>query len=252
MRARKRKDTDAYGAELLSAYRDPRGKLEITEREDGLVAASAWPPRYFAEYSAWSEREKRAARLARGHVLDVGCGAGRFALYLQRRGLRVTAIDNSAGAIRVCRLRGVKNARLLSITEVKLFKPGTFDTIMMMGNNFGLFGSRSRTKSLLKDFFRITGAKAQIIAETVDPYYTRDPLHHAYQRANRKRGRMSGQIRMRVRHKNVKGPWMDYLLVSREEMRLLVKGTGWKISRFISDTGPGYTAILTKQEAKRS
>jgi SAM-dependent methyltransferase len=247
MRARKRKNADAYGAELLGAYRDPRGTFEITEREDGLVAASAWPPRYFAEYPAWSEREKRAGRMARGHVLDVGCGAGRFALYLQKRGLRVTAIDNSAGAIRVCRLRGVKNARLLSIIEVKRFETGAFDTIMMMGNNFGLFGSRTRTKSLLKDFFRITSAKAQIIAETVDPYHTRDPLHRAYQKANRKRGRMSGQIRLRIRYKNVKGPWMDYLLVSREEMRSLVKGTGWKISRFISDTGPGYTAILAKE-----
>src|SRR5262249_22088209 len=158
----------------------------------------------------------------------------------------------SAGAIRVCRLRGVKNARLLAITEARQLGPGTFDTIMMMGNNFGLFGSRTRTKSLLKDFFRITSAKAQIIAEAVDPYHTRDRLHRAYQKANRKRGRMSGQIRIRIRYKNVRGPWMDYLLVSREEMRLLVKDTGWKISRFISDTGPGYTAILTKQEAKRS
>ncbi|MDG6899020.1 MAG: class I SAM-dependent methyltransferase [Nitrososphaerota archaeon] len=45
----------------------------------------------------------------KGKVLDVGCGAGRVALYLQGWGLDVVGVDNSPFALRVARLRGVRN-----------------------------------------------------------------------------------------------------------------------------------------------
>lgn len=55
---------------------------------------------------------------AQGHVLDVGCGSGRHTIYLQDKGLAVTGIDESPGAVEVCRLRSVKDARLLNVWEV--------------------------------------------------------------------------------------------------------------------------------------
>jgi SAM-dependent methyltransferase len=87
-----RKDTDSYGALLLSALKTSgQGVVEITEREDGFIAASNWPPRYFSEHPGWTKRERQAIQLVKGRVLDIGCGAGRFALHLQRKGLEVTA-----------------------------------------------------------------------------------------------------------------------------------------------------------------
>ena len=89
------------------------------ERDDGLISTNLGPARYFSTLADWNPEEKRAARLVRGRVLDVGCGAGRFALYLQMLGLPVTAIDNSSGAVKVCRLRGVKDrVQLASVIEV--------------------------------------------------------------------------------------------------------------------------------------
>jgi SAM-dependent methyltransferase len=243
---RKHSNHDAYGAELLGAYRNPCGVLEIVERDDGLISTNLGPARYFSKFADWNPDEKRAARLVRGRVLDVGCGAGRFALYLQMLGLTVTAIDNSPGAVKVCRLRGVKDVRLLSITEIGKFRPSSFDTVIMMGNNFGLFGGRHRAKILLRRLYRITSAKGQIIASATDPYTTTDPLHLAYQKANRKQGRMCGQLRLRIRHANIIGPWFDYLLASRKEMAELLRGTGWIVSRVISHRGPGYIAVVVK------
>lgn len=244
-----KKNEDAFGAELLAAY-DKRGRrsMEIVEREDGLIEASSWPQRYFSEHSAWTRRERQAIRLVKGRVLDVGSGAGRFALYLQKRGHDVTAIDNSPGAVKVCKLRGVKKARLLSIMDVHKLKAGSFDTVIMMGSNFGLFGGFNRARRLLRDFDRVTSDEGRIIAETVDPYQTSNPLHHWYQRLNRRRGRMAGQLRLRVRHAKTIGPWFDYLLVSRKELRQIVDGTPWRIARIISDKGPGYTAVLQKRK----
>jgi hypothetical protein len=83
----------------------------------------------------------------------------------------------------------------------------------------------------------------------VDPYQTTEKLHLAYQRRNRAQGRMSGQLRIRIWHKNVIGAWFDYLLVSQKEMKQILAGTGWEISKVLSDKGPGYTAIITKAKA---
>ncbi len=48
---------------------------------------------------------------------------------------------------------------------------------------------------------------------------------------------MGGQVRIRVRYEKYVTPWFDYLLVSREEMSDILKGTGWKIERFLPPPG---------------
>jgi hypothetical protein len=116
----------------------------------------------------------------------------------------------------------------------------------MFGNNFGLFGSFTRAKRLLKELHRITTVRAVLLAESRDPYDTDEAAHRKYQHANTRRGRMAGQIRIRVRYHECVGPWFDYLLVSRIEMEQILSGTGWRVERFIEDTGPAYVAVIGK------
>jgi SAM-dependent methyltransferase len=240
------KHHDAYGSELMAVFRGATDTVEIVERDDHFISMSTWPPRYFGQYSTWTKREKQAMRLVRGRVLDIGSGAGRFGLYLQQEGFDVTGIDNSPGVIKVCKLRGYRKARVMSITEIHRFKPESFDTVIMMGNNFGLFGGYKQARRLLRRMYRITPPGGRIIAETVDPYQTTNPMHTGYHRFNRRRGRMGGQLRIRVRHNNVIGPWFDYLLVSQAELKKILRGTGWQVTRIIPEKGPGYTVVLEK------
>ena len=92
---------DGYGEMLLAALDESGGEmLEIVERDDGLIMASRFGlGYYFAPYGKWPLRQRRALRLARGRVLDVGAGAGRVALHLQQKGHEVVAIDSSPGEI---------------------------------------------------------------------------------------------------------------------------------------------------------
>ena len=106
-------------------------------------------------------------------MLDIGCGAGRHSLYLQNaKGLDVLGIDVSPLAIKVCRLRGLKKARVMSISELS-FKEKSFDTLLMMGGNFGLLGNPKKAKWLLRRFYKMTSDQAVIITHTLDPLQNR-------------------------------------------------------------------------------
>jgi SAM-dependent methyltransferase len=239
---------DAYGRQLLAQFNSKNPTAEIIEREDNYIDTGSDAGWYFSEYEQWPALERQAIGRAQGRVLDVGCGAGRHSLYLQQKGLDVTGIDNSPGAIEVCKLRGLNNAVVRSVAEVDAFEPNSFETILMLGNNFGLFGDAGNAKSILQKFSRITSARAQIIAGTRNPYRTDSQEHLEYHELNRRRGRMPGQIRMRVRYGKAVGEWFDYLFVSPEEMREIVADTDWRVREFIgSDSdGANYYAVIVR------
>ncbi len=241
-------------AKILGANQDAHGHLmydffkgqevfEIVERDDGYFQALPMTL-YFGEYRKWPRIEREAIRYVRGRVLDVGCGAGRHALYLQKKRFDVLGIDVSPLAVKVSRLRGVKKARVVSFEDASS-RLGVFDTVLMMGNNFGLFQSFRKARVLLRGLREMTGEGARIVAEVRDPYKTRDPDHLAYHKRNRTLGRMAGQVRIRVLYRKFATPWFDYLFVSRDEMKQILQGTGWKAKWFIG-RGPGYIAVIEK------
>lgn len=239
-----RPDQDAFGKEMLDHLEKGEG-FEAIERDDGYMDLSGGPAPYFAPYPKWPPHQRKAMRFVCGRVLDVGCGAGRAALHLQGKGHEVVGIDASPLAVEVCRRRGVRDARVVPIERVRP-ELGCFDTVVMLGNNFGLFGGFDKARRLLARFRRITVAGARIVAETVDPYNTDNPAHLAYHERNRTRGRMGGQIRIRVRYKEYVGNWFDYLFVSRDELASILDGTGWRLRRTIDTDGPPYIAVIDR------
>ena len=105
------KNADACGAELWDYYTTKKDNREIVERDDNFIDGDRkgyGGSVYVAEYKNWSRIEKKAIAYARGRVLDIGCGAGKHALYLQKKGLDVTGIDLSPLAVKICRLRGFR------------------------------------------------------------------------------------------------------------------------------------------------
>jgi SAM-dependent methyltransferase len=240
-----REQEDAYGRLVLD-YFEGRPALEIVEREGGFINASGYgPDAYFAPFRRWPKHERAALRLVRGRVLDVGCGAGRVAIELQERGHDVVGIDISPLALEVARRRGAKDVRELAVTQVGP-ELGRFDTIVMFGNNGGLLGSRGRAPWLLRRFKSVTEPGARILAASTDPYTTDNSEHLAYHERNRRRGRMGGQLRIRIRHGSYKTPWFDYLLASPEELAELASGTGWGLTRVIGEGEPSYVGVLER------
>jgi len=238
---------DAFGQEVWDHFKGER-HFEIVERDDGFIDAGSFGGLvYFAKFDDWENIDKEAIKYAKGKTLDIGCGAGRHALYLQNKKFDVTGIDNSPLAIKVCKERGLEKAFVLPIVEVETLLPEKFDSILLLGHNFGLFGSFQEARSLLAKIGNVTNPGAIIISTTRDPYQSTEAVHEEYQQKNLAEGRMGGQLRLRIRHKKLIGSWFNYLFVSKEELKHIVEGSGWKVKEFIGNEEPEYGVILEKE-----
>ncbi len=238
--------TDAFGRALLDwsmGGTDP----EIIERDDGFWEFGAGYELYQAPFDQWLAAERASVRYVRGRVIDIGCGAGRVPLYLQSRGFEVVGLDSSALAVRAARRRGVQQAWRLSLDDVAP-KMHSFDTIVLFGNNFGVFGTPERLRRVLSDWAHRTPRRARILAGSTNPYCGGAPgLTRDYYFGNRDAGRMPGQVRLRIRYRRRVGPWFDWLFVSRREMRTVLRGTGWHQSRILGGASSApYVAVLEK------
>jgi SAM-dependent methyltransferase len=227
------------GPRPVLGSRTPVPVMELVERDDGFLSAAP-AARYLAEPPDWPDSDRAALRWCTGRVLDVGAGAGRFSLALQERRIQVTALDISPGAIEVCRVRGVHDAVVSTVERHR----GDYDTFLLWCNNLGLLGSAHAAPGFLRALGALAAPGARLVGQSTDPYATNDPVHLAYQQQNRWHGRMSGQLRVRVRHRAMATGWFDYLLCAPAELRTLTEGTGWRLES-VDDTEPSrYTAIL--------
>lgn len=149
-------------------------ETNISEADDMSVAY------LFRSYNEMPKLEKKALQLAKGKILDVGCGAGSHSLYLQEKGFDVTAIDISPNAIKACQLRGVKNARVQNLLEVgndpSESEPAKqkFDTILLLMNGTGIFGTLAETSKYLLKLKSLLNPNGQILIDSSDIIYMFD------------------------------------------------------------------------------
>jgi SAM-dependent methyltransferase len=240
---------DAYavrtgkGPRPLAGGRVPRPVIEVIERDDGLINGAP-ADHYLGEPDEWQPHDHRALRLCRGQVLDIGVGAGRTAIELQRRGMAVTGLDTSPGAIDIARRRGLRDTVVTTIDAYAARAATRYDTFLMLGNNLGLLEGVDRAPVFLAALARLAKPGARIIAQGTDPYGTTDPVHVAYHRRNRERGRLGGQLRLRLRYRMLATEWFDYLNCSADELEKLLAGTGWRLKSVDDVDRPYYLAVM--------
>ncbi|GGI57037.1 class I SAM-dependent methyltransferase [Winogradskyella haliclonae] len=157
---------DIFGKALLEYYNNNYTEDIVTwtniSDKDSLPL-----PYLFRAYSEMPKLEQKALQLAKGKVLDVGCGSGSHSLYLQDKGFEVKAIDISKGAIDVAKKRGIIHAEhkaLLDETE-------TFDTILLLMNGTGIFQEFTLVSNYLKHLKSLLNPNGQILIDSSDIKY---------------------------------------------------------------------------------
>lgn len=163
---------DLFGKAILDYQTNNSPEDLITETS--ISEADEMSVAYlFRNYSEMPKLEQKALQLAKGKVLDVGCGAGSHALELQNeRKLDVTAIDISENAVKTCQLRGIENVKVANILD--LDSENKFDTILLLMNGTGIFGTLNETAKYLQKLKSLLNEGGQILIDSSDLIYMFD------------------------------------------------------------------------------
>jgi SAM-dependent methyltransferase len=162
---------DLFGKAILdyqtnNSPEDLITQTTISEEDEMSVAY------LFRSHKEMPTMEQKALELAKGKVLDVGCGAGSHSLYLQNElSLEVTAIDISSNAIQACSLRGIKDAR---VQDVMKLENETYDTILLLMNGAGMCGRLKNIPIFLLKLKSLLNPGGQILLDSSDIIYMFD------------------------------------------------------------------------------
>ncbi len=238
--------SDPFGIALEQYHRTRKATLHYT-RDDGWTGSdNLWW--YFTSFRDFPKIEKQALKHVRGRVLDVGCGAGRHLLYLQRKGFKVSGLDTSARAVQIARLRGARDLRIGSVCRTLPFDDGEFDTILLFGNNLGLGGTRNGTLGLFRELYRITRRGARILATSRAPNLT-VPIHLRYWTNKTAEGGELGSATYQIEFQGVTRQ-INHFWISPDNLLILAREAGWELKRVFQEKSAeeGYAAVLERGE----
>jgi len=162
------------------------------------------------------ELEMEAMRCCRGEILDLGAGAGRHSLELQKLGFQPLAVDISPKAVDIMRRRGVLRPRCM---DFRKDLEGTFDTILMMMNGIGLAGSADQLIPMLDLLRSHLKPSGQILCDASS--FTHDPRAVDLEALNQEaRGKPElGEVWFRLIFGQLQGSWYPWLFPTTELLR---------------------------------
>ena len=137
--------------------------------ESNLTEDDEIPVAYlFRTWDEMPELEQLALKQCRGQVLDVGAGAGCHSLVLQERGVDVTALDISEGAVEAMKQRGVQK-----VLQGDIFKlnGSAYDTLLLLMNGIGIAGNLHGLERLLEHTKQLLKPGGQLLLESSDILY---------------------------------------------------------------------------------
>ncbi|WKW47228.1 methyltransferase domain-containing protein [Myroides sp. JBRI-B21084] len=233
---------DLFGKAMLDYIQNNQPENLITETN--ISEADEMDVAYlFRSYKEMPNLEQKALKLAKGNILDVGCGAGSHALYLQEIGLNVTAIDVSANAIETCKIRGVNNAIKTDILEID--STLKYDTILLLMNGTGIFGRLKNIDQYLTKLKDLLTEKGQILIDSSDLIYMFDededggkwiPLYHDYY----------GELIFNISYKGEKEEPFNWLYLDFNTLQNACLAQNLKCELILEGENFDYLARITK------
>ncbi|MEH6405855.1 MAG: methyltransferase domain-containing protein [Leeuwenhoekiella sp.] len=236
------KDKDIFGAALLD-YLDGNYTEDITVISSLTEDDEIPIPYLFREFEDMPTLEQKALEISTGKVLDVGCGAGSHSIYLHKKGLSITGIDTSAGAIDVCKKRLIKSAFCTNLLDFSAEKYGKFDTILLLMNGSGIFESLSKIDTYLKHLKTLLNTDGQILLDSSDIAYMYDEEDGSYWRdATRD---YYGEVTFSISYKNEISKPFDWLYIDFETLAAAAEKNGLRCELVLEGEHYDYLSRLT-------
>ena len=232
---------DLFGKAILdfqtnNAPEDLITETSISEEDEMSVAY------LFRSFQEMPQLEKTALQMAKGKVLDVGCGAGSHSLYLQNdRNLEVTSIDISENAIKACGLRGLKDAR---VQDVMALENEKFDTILLLMNGAGMCGRLKNIPKFLQKLKSLLNENGKILLDSSDIIYMFDEdedggkwIHSEYE--------YYGELVFNIRYKGEHEVPFDWMYIDYNTLQNAAHANGLQPELILEGDHYDYLAKLT-------
>lgn len=181
------------------------------------------PAAFFRSLGEMSALEQAAIGLCRGHVLDVGAGAGCHALELQDRQMDVVALEKSELAFQVMKDRGVLHPVLGDIYH---YRGETFDTILLLMNGIGIAGTLEGYGRLLDHLKGLLAPGGQILFDSSDISYLFEE-EDGSQWIDLANDRYYGEMDYTVTYKEKITATFPWLYLDRETLEKIAEENGY-------------------------
>ena len=185
--------------------------------------------------------EQTALNMAKGIILDIGCGAGSHSLVLQEKGFEIKSIDISPKAIECCRQRGLQNVDVLNV----LNETDSFDTLLLLMNGSGIFKSLEHTPEVLAHLKTLLNKNGQILVDSSDIKYMYEDedggfwmdAHSAYY----------GELEYKVRYKNKEDSFL-WMYLDFERLKTACTIVGLSCEKVIDGPHHDFLAKITLKD----
>lgn len=233
---------DPMGAAIADFYKNGvAGRLRVMSSmfdEDEIPVAHL-----FREEDEMGELELNALELTKGHVLDVGAGAGCHALALQDRGLTVVAIDVSPLSVDVMMKSGVEDARLVNLYDEALNEK--FDTILMLMNGSGIIGKIANMSQFFARIDSLLAEGGQVLLDSSDLIFLFEDEDGSVDIDLA--GDYYGEVDFTMQYKNIKGDTFDWLYIDFETLAFHAAENGFDAELVMEGEHYDYLARLTRK-----
>ncbi len=237
--------TIPYGL-ALNAYFEGEPDVEFTLRRDDGVESSLPVKYFFRSESEFNSIERNALNQCRGHVLDIGAGAGAHSLALEARGFMVTAIDVNPKAVDIMRRRGLGSSWQ---SDVFNYYGGPFDTLCMLGHGIGIVEDLEGLIRFLMHAKELVKPDGQLILDSLDVSRSKEPSDIAYHEMNRRAGRYIGEVVMQFEFRDSRGPFGPWLHIDPGTLQRYAESSGWSFELLLELENGEYLARSQKIRA---
>ena len=194
----------------------------------------------FRNYKSMPEIERKALDMAKGKVLDVGAGSGCHSLFLQEKGLDVTAIDISPLSVETMKERGVRK-----VLEQDFFTlEGQYNTILMLMNGIGIVGTLERLPEFFKQLDKILTPGGQVLCDSSDISYvfeTEDGIIELPDDMT-----YYGELSFQMQYKDTIGEPFPWLYIDADTLRERAARNGYAVEVVAEGEHYDFLARITK------
>ncbi|MDH7444936.1 class I SAM-dependent methyltransferase [Aquimarina sp. 2201CG14-23] len=198
-------------------------------------------PYLFRSYAEMPSIEQKALDLSYGNVLDVGCGAGSHSIFLQEdRKLDVTAIDISEGAIEICKKRGITNATVQDIFDLREVR---YDTLLFLMNGSGIIGKLDNIDRFFSHLKNLLKPNGQILIDSSDISYLFAEEDGSFW-VDASAG-YYGEMQYKLKYKNLESDWFDWLYIDYNTLQNAANAHGFVCELVTEGENNDFLAKLT-------